>query len=184
MITDTMTTTKWVLDATHSEVHFKVKHLMISTVTGQFNTFEGTLETEDDDFTTAKAFFSADVNSISTNNEQRDQHLKNTDFFDIENHPHLTFESEKTVRVDDGNYKVYGDLTLRGITKSIELDAELGGTTVDPWGNTRVGFSLKGVINRKDFNVSFGLLTDTGGIALSDEVKLLVNVQFVKQKDH
>jgi polyisoprenoid-binding protein YceI len=183
MTTDTMTTTKWVLDATHSEIQFKVKHLMISTVTGQFNTFEGSIETEEDDFTTAKAHFSADINSISTNNEHRDAHLKNADFFDAENYPQLTFESEKIEQVDDENYKVHGDFTLRGITKKIILDAELGGTTVDPWGNTRVGFAIKGVINRKDFDVSFGLLTDTGGIALSDEVKLLVNVQFVKQKD-
>ena len=182
MTTANMTTTKWVLDATHSEIQFKIKHLMISTVTGQFNKFEGTIETEEDDFATATAHFSADINSISTNNEQRDAHLKNADFFDAENHPQLTFEAEKTEKVDDEKYKIYGTLTLRGVSKKIILDAELGGITQDPWGNTRVGFSLTGKINRKDFGVSFGLLTETGGVALGDEVKMLVNAQFVKQK--
>jgi len=183
MTTANMTTTKWVLDTTHSEIQFKVKHLMISTVTGQFNKFEGFFETEEDDFTTAKAYFTADINSISTNNDQRDAHLKHSDFFDAENYPQLTFESEEIERVDDENYKIHGILTLRGVSKKIILDAEWGGTTQDPWGNTRDGFSLNGKINRKDFGVSFGLLTETGGVALGDEVKLLVNAQFVKQKD-
>lgn len=181
MTTTNLTATKWVLDTTHSEIQFKIKHLMISTVTGQFNKFEGFFETEEDDFESAQAYFSADVSSISTNNEQRDAHLKNPDFFDAENHPQLTYESERIEKLDDENYKIHGVLTLRGVSKKIVLDAEFGGTTQDPWGNTRIGFSLTGKINRKDFGVSFGLLSETGGIALSDEVKLLVNAQFVKQ---
>jgi polyisoprenoid-binding protein YceI len=181
-INSTLTTTKWVLDPTHSEVQFKIRHLMISTVTGQFNKFEGTIETEDDDFTTAKAHFSAEVTSINTNNEQRDAHLKNVDFFDGDNHPQITFESEKMEKVDEENYKVYGIFTMRGISKKIILDAEFGGAATDPWGNSRVGFSLSGKINRKDFGVSFGLLADTGGVALANEVKMIVNAQFVKQK--
>jgi polyisoprenoid-binding protein YceI len=154
---------------------------MISTVTGQFNRFEGNIEMEAEDLTTAKAYFTADVNSISTNNEQRDAHLKNNDFFDVENYPQLVFETEKIERADEENYKVHGILTMRGISKNIVLDAEFGGITKDPWGNTRIGFSLTGKINRKDFGVSFGMFTETGGIALSDEVKLLANAQFVQQ---
>ncbi len=176
-----MATTKWAIDPTHSEIQFKIKHLMISTVTGQFNRFEGNIEMEAEDLTTAKAYFTADVNSISTNNEQRDAHLKNNDFFDVENYPQLIFETETVEKTDEENYKVHGILTMRGISKNIVMDAEFGGITKDPWGNTRIGFSLTGKINRKDFGVSFGLFTETGGIALSDEVKLLANAQFVQQ---
>jgi polyisoprenoid-binding protein YceI len=121
------------------------------------------------------------LDSISTNNEHRDAHLKNSDFFDIENHPRLTFKTEKVEKLDDENHKIYGVLTIKGISKETILDAEYGGITTDPWGGTRVGFSLSGKINRKDFGVSFGMLTETGGIALGDEVKMLVNAQFVKQ---
>jgi len=182
MTTINSTKTKWVLDATHSEVQFKVKHLMISTVTGQFNKFEGSIETEGDDFTTARATFSADVNSISTNNEQRDAHLRNPDFFDADNHPQLTFESDKVEQTDDENYKVHGTFTIRGVAKEGILNAEFGGIVPDPWGNTRVGFSVTGKIKRKDFGVSFGLLSDATSAMLSDEVKLFINAQFVKQK--
>ena len=176
-----MTTNKWVIDPTHSEIQFKIKHLMISTVSGQFNQFEGAAETEGDDFTSAKARFSADIDSISTNNEQRDEHLKNGDFFDAENYPQLTFETERVQKAGDDDYKINGILTMRGVSKSIVLDAEFGGITQDPWGNTRAGFELSGKINRKDFGVSFGMLTETGGIALGEEVKLVASVQFVKQ---
>ena len=176
-----MTTTKWTIDPTHSEIQFKVKHLMISTVTGQFNQFEGNIEMEAEDFVTAKAIFTADINSISTNNEQRDAHLKNNDFFDVENYPQLIFETEKVEKIDEEDYKVHGVLTMRGVSKNIVLDTEFGGITKDPWGNTRIGFSLSGKINRKDFGVSFGMFTETGGIALGEEVKLLANAQFVKQ---
>lgn len=173
--------TTWAIDPTHSEIQFKVKHLMISTVTGQFNTFSGTVETDGDDFTTAKVRFTADINSISTNNEQRDTHLRSGDFFDAENHPQLVFEADKLEKIGDENYKVHGTLTMRGISKPVILDAELGGMAQDPWGNTRAGFTLNGKINRKDFGVSFGMLTETGGIALSDEVKIVASAQFVKQ---
>jgi len=181
MQTATITTTKWALDDTHSDVQFKIRHLMISTVTGQFNKFKATIETEDEDFTTAKAYFTADVNSISTNNEQRDAHLRNDDFFDAENYPELNFETEEIEKVDDENYKIYGIATIKGISRKIILDAEFGGIIQDPWGNTRVGFSLSGKISRKDFGLSFGLVSDTGGVGLANEVKIFANVQFVKQ---
>jgi polyisoprenoid-binding protein YceI len=176
-----MKTTKWAIDPSHSEIQFKVKHLMISNVTGQFNKFNGTVETDGDDFSTAKVHFTADINSISTNNPQRDAHLQNGDFFDAENHPQLVFEGDRMEKTGDGNYKVHGMLTMRGVTKQVALDAEFGGITQDPWGNTRSGFSLSGKINRKDFGVSFGAVTETGGALLGEEVKISANAEFVKQ---
>ncbi|MGZ4059906.1 MAG: YceI family protein [Bacteroidia bacterium] len=176
-----MSKTKWVLDVAHSEMQFKIKHLMITNITGQFTKFEGTVETEGEDFTTAKARVSADISSISTNNAHRDGHLQSGDFFDTANHPQLTFESEKMEKVDEENYKLHGTLTMRGVSKKIVLDAELGGIVKDPYGNTKAGFTITGKINRKDFGVSFGMLTETGGIALGEEVKLNISAQFTKQ---
>lgn len=175
-----MTTVNWALDPMHSEVLFKVKHLMISKVTGQFRKFDATVQTEGDDLATAKINFTAEIDSISTNNEQRDAHLKNGDFFDAENHPQLRFESSKLEKIDDEQYKLYGTLTMRGNSKDIALDVEYGGTTQDPWGNTRTGFTVEGKINRKDFGVSFGAVSETGGVMLGEEVSIIAQVQFVK----
>lgn len=175
-----MTTTKWALDPTHSEIQFKVKHLMISKVTGQFEKFDASVETEDNDMSTAKVTFSADVNSISTNNEQRDAHLKNADFFDAENHPQLTFVSSKLEKVDEENYKLHGTLTMRGTSKDITLDVEYGGLITDPWGNTRTGFTINGKINRQDYGVSFGMVTETGGLLLGNDVAIHAQAEFVK----
>jgi polyisoprenoid-binding protein YceI len=176
-----MATAKWVLDPAHSEIQFKVKHLMISKVTGQFEKFDASVETEGDDLSTAKVTFSADVNSISTNNDQRDAHLRNSDFFDAENHPQLTFVSSKLEKVDDENYKMHGVLTMRGASKDIALDVEFGGLITDPWGNARTGFTVNGKINRQDFGVSFGgMVTETGGILLSNDVAIHAQAEFVK----
>jgi len=171
----------WVLDPTHSELQFKIKHLMISTVTGQFNQFKATVETEGDDFATAKVHFQAEVSSISTNNEQRDAHLKNGDFFDAEKYPEIIFEGHKMEKKGDDEYKLYGNITMRGVSKQLVLDVEFGGITKDPWGNMRTGFSVSGKINRYDFGMSFGAVSETGGLLLGDEVKIHANVQFVKQ---
>jgi polyisoprenoid-binding protein YceI len=176
-----MSTTKWALDPTHSELQFKVKHLMISTVTGQFNQFNATVETEGNDFTKAKIDFSAEVDSISTNNAQRDAHLKNTDFFDAPNHPRIIFKSSQLEKLNDEEYKLAGTLTMRGTSREVSLNVEFGGVTIDPWGNTRAGFTVTGKINRQDFGVSFGGITDTGAILLGDDVRINANVQFVKQ---
>lgn len=178
-----MKTTKWVIDPTHSEIQFKVKHLMISNVTGQFNKFEGTVETDGEDFTTSAIHFSADIKSINTNNEQRDAHLHSGDFFDTENYPKLVFTGSKMERIDDENYKLNGMLSMRGVSKAISLNVELGGIAKDPWGNTRAGFSISGKINRKDWGISFGMLTDAGGVGLGEEVKLIASVQFIKQAE-
>jgi polyisoprenoid-binding protein YceI len=176
-----MAITKWNIDPTHSEIHFKVKHLMVSWVTGGFKEFNATVETEDDNLSTAKVRFTAEVNSISTNNEQRDAHLKTGDFFDAENHPQIIFESEKLEKIDDETYKVHGNLTMRGASKKIAFNVEYGGVTQDPWGLTRMGISISGKINRKDFGVSFGMVTETGGVLLGDDVTISANTEFVKQ---
>lgn len=176
-----MSTTKWALDPTHSEVQFKVKHLMISTVTGHFKKFDASVETQGEDFSTARIHFSADLDSITTNNEQRDGHLKTTDFFDAQNHPKITFEGNKLEKVSDEQYKLHGNFTIRGVSKPVVLDVEYGGIAKDPWGNTRAGFSVNGKINRKDFGINFGAVTETGGLVVSDDVKLHSNVEFVKQ---
>lgn len=176
-----MSNTKWALDPTHSELQFKIKHLMISTITGQFNKFKGTAETEDEDFTKAKVHFEIDVNSISTNNEQRDLHLKTGDFFDEGKYPKIIFEGDRMEKTGDDEYKLHGTISIRGVSKPLVLHAECGGITRDPWGNTRTGFSVTGKINRYDFGVSFGAVTETGGLLLGDEVKIIANVQFVKQ---
>ncbi len=175
-----MATTKWILDPTHSEIHFKVKHLMVSWVTGSFRQFNAEVTTNGDDFTTGKVKFTADINSISTNNEQRDGHLKTGDFFDAENHPQLVFEGDKLEKIDDENYKLHGTLTMRGASKKITLKVEFGGITEDPWGNTRTGFSISGTINRKDYGVSFSMVSETGGILLGEDVSINANVEFVK----
>lgn len=173
------TLTKWVLDPMHSEVQFKVKHLVISTVTGSFKKFEGTMETENDDFTGADINISLDVNSIDTNQDQRDGHLKGADFFDAEQYPSITFKSTSLEKAGD-DYVLKGDLTIKGITKPVTLTAEHGGSATDFYGNTKAGFDVVGKINRKDFGLTWDGITEAGSVVVSDEVKLIFNVQFAK----
>lgn len=177
-----MATTKWVLDPTHSEVQFKVKHLVISTVTGSFKSFEGTLETEGDDITNGKVEFSLDVNSIDTNQEQRDGHLKGPDFFDAENHPKITFKSNNLTAKSDDEYVAEGELTIKGITKPVILNVEFGGSADDFYGNTKAGFEVTGKISRKEFGLTWEGVTEAGSIVVGDDIKLIANVQFAKQK--
>ena len=174
------TTTKWVLDAMHSEVQFKVKHLVISTVTRSFKKFEGTLETENEDFTGADINISLDVNSIDTNQDQRDGHLKGADFFDAEQYPAITFKSTSFEK-DGGDYTLKGDLTIKGVTKPVKLAAEYGGVATDFYGNTKAGFDVTGKINRKEFGLTWDGITEAGSVVVSEEVKLIFNVQFAKQ---
>lgn len=175
-----MATTKWAIDPTHAEILFKVKHLLVSKVTGHFKNFDATVETEGDNLETAKINFTADIHSISTNNEQRDAHLRNNDFFDAENHPNITFVSERLEKTDDEHYKLHGTLTIRGTSRHETLNVEHGGTITDPWGNTRAGFTINGKINRKNYGVNFDLLSETGGILLGHDVEIYVEAEFVK----
>ncbi len=176
-----MVTTKWAIDPVHSDIQFKVKHMMISTVTGQFKQFDATVETVGDDFSTAKINFSADVKSISTNNDQRDGHLNATDFFESEKYPQLVFVGDKLEKMDNENYQLHGTLSMRGVSKTITLAVEFGGVMVDPYGNTRAGFSIEGKLNRKDYGVNFSMISEAGSILLAEEVKIQVNAEFVKQ---
>lgn len=169
------------IDASHSEITFKVKHLMISNVSGSFQKFDATMTTEKEDLTDAKISFEADVDSITTNNEQRDGHVKSDDFFNAEKFPKLTFVSESFTKVDDENYKLTGDLTIRDVTKKITLDVNYGGSIVDPWGFTRHGFEINGKINRKEFDLKWHAVTETGGFVLSDDVKLHLHAEMIKQ---
>lgn len=171
----------WALDPTHSEVQFKVKHLMITNVTGNFGVFSTNVETEGDDFTKSSISFSADINSINTNNEQRDGHLKSADFFDAENHGTLSFTATSFEKVDDENYKMSGDLTIKDVTKNVTLNVEFGGINKDPWGNTKAGFTINGKINRKDFGLNWNASLETGGMLVSEEVRLMAEIQLVKQ---
>lgn len=174
-----MATTNWVIDASHSEIQFKVKHLVITTVTGNFNEFSGTVESGDT-FENAKITFEANTASISTNSEQRDGHLKSGDFFDAEKFPKLRFKATKFSKKGDG-FELDGDLTIKDVTNSVTLAVEYGGTAKDPWGNTKAGFEVTGKINRKDFGLTWNAPTEAGGVLVSDEVKLIANVQLLKQ---
>lgn len=175
-----METTKWVIDPLHSEVHFKVKHLVISTVTGAFNTFGGEALTSGDDFENAKVEFTMDVNSINTNQEARDSHLKSADFFDAEQFPQISFESTSFKKAKGDQYQLTGNLTMKGITKEVTVDAEYGGTAKDAYGNTKLGFEVSGKINRKEFGLTYNALTETGGLALGEDIKLIANIQLAK----
>lgn len=174
-----MASTKWVIDPMHSEVTFKVRHLMISTVTGSFKVFNGHAETEDDEFRSVKNIdFKADVKSIDTNNEQRDTHLKSADFFSAEEHPYLEFRAESFNSSDN---KITGTLSMRGTERPITLDVDFGGTVVDGYGQTKAGLTVTGKVNRKDFGLVWSQVTEAGSVVVSDEVKMVAEVQFIKQ---
>lgn len=174
-----MASTKWVIDPMHSEVTFKVRHLMISTVTGSFKVFDGQAETEGDDFKSVRNIeFKADVNSIDTNNEQRDTHLKSADFFAADEHPYLEFKAESFNSSDN---KLNGTLKMRGTERPIALDVDFGGTVVDGYGQTKAGLTVSGKVNRKDFGLVWSQVTEAGSVVVSDEVKIVAEVQFIKQ---
>ena len=166
--------TKWNLDTTHSEITFKVRHMMISNVKGAFNTFTAEVEAEDDTFKNAKVSATIQTDSIDTNNADRDTHLKSADFFNVEQNPTITFESASLA--DD----VTGHLTINGVTKPVQLEVEFGGINKDPWGNTKAGFTFEGKIKRSDFGLNWNAALETGGVLVSDEVKIAGELQFVK----
>lgn len=175
-----MATTKWVLDPAHSELQFKVKHLMITTVTGSFNDFSAELTTDSEDFEHSSISFKAGVSSIDTGNKDRDGHLASGDFFNAEEFPSISFTST-SFKKDGEDYKLTGDLTIKEVTKSVTLNVEFGGTAQDPWGNTKAGFTLNGKINRTDFGLTYNAALETGGVMLSEEVRILGELQFAKE---
>lgn len=179
----TTTKTKWVLDPTHSELLFKVKHLMITNVKGEFRKFDASIESDGDDFDNASVTATVDASSIFTNNEDRDNHLRSDDFFSVEAHPEITFESTSLEKLDDENYRLNGTLTMKGVSKEISLDVEFGGIIKDPYGNVKAGFSVSGKINRKEWGLNWNAALETGGVMVSDEVRISSEVQFVRQQE-
>jgi polyisoprenoid-binding protein YceI len=177
----TQTATKWVIDPMHSEVQFKVKHLVISTVSGFFKSFAGELITDGDDFENAEIDFTLDIDSIDTNQSQRDEHLKSAEFFDAATYPKISFKSTSFTKTGDDEYALKGDLTIKDVTKPVSLDVEFGGSAADFYGNTKAGFEISGKINRKDFGLTWDGVTEAGSIVVGEDIKLLINVQFAKQ---
>ncbi len=169
------------IDPSHSEIKFKVKHLMITNVTGEFKTFDATMESDKADFSDAKISFTADIDSINTNQEQRDTHLKSDDFFNAEKFPKMTFVSKELKHVSGSDYKLTGDLTIRDITKEVVLDVEFGGRMTDFYGQDKAGFELSGKINRSTFGLKWSAVTEAGGVVVSNDVKLQLAAQMVKQ---
>lgn len=169
------------IDPSHSEIGFKVRHLVISNVSGHFTKFDATMTTDKEDLTDAQVSFEADADSVSTHNEQRDTHLKSDDFFNAEKFPKITFKSTSVERKSDDEYVLKGDLTIRNFTKPVSLNVTHGGHTLDPWGQQREGFEITGKISRKEFGLKWNALTEAGGAVVSDEVRLFLNVEMVKQ---
>lgn len=180
---ETTVRTKWNIDASHSEILFKVKHLMITNVKGEFRKFDAEIESDNDDFTNAEIKLTIDASSVFTNNEDRDNHLRSADFFDVATYPEISFDSTSFDRIDDENYELKGMLTIKGISKEIILNAEFGGINRDPWGNEKAGFSLAGSFNRKDWGLNWNAALETGGVLVSDEVRMTAEVQFVKSNE-
>lgn len=176
-----MSKTKWLLDQTHSELGFKIKHLMITNVSGSFKNFNAIVETREEDFSTAQIKLTAEMASIFTNNEQRDNHLRTSDFFEVEKYPELKFKSTKVEKIDSDTFALYGELTLKGVTKPVKLNVEFNGVTKDPWGVERAGFLVTGKINRSNWGVNFNAALETGGVMLSEEVKISSEIQLIKQ---
>lgn len=172
--------TKWVLDPAHSELTFKVKHMMIANVKGEFRTFQAEIEGEN--LLKSNVRVTIDAASVFTNENDRDNHLKSADFFDVENYKELVFESTSFEKANDENYTLKGLLTIKDIAKEVTLDVEFGGVNKDPWGSEKAGFSLEGKISRKDWGLTWNAALETGGVLVSDEVRISADVQFAKQE--
>jgi polyisoprenoid-binding protein YceI len=175
-----MKNTKWEIDPTHSEVHFKVKHLGIATLTGRFDEIAGTAEA-DENFENAEFYFTANVDSINSNDQKRDTHLKSIDFFDAEKFPKITFYSTKFKRTSDTNFELIGKLTIKEITKPTILKIKYNGTATDPWGNIKAGLQLNGKINRKDFGLTWNAAIEAGGVLVGEEIKIAANIELLKK---
>lgn len=175
-----MTKTKWALDASHSSVDFSVKHMMIANVKGTFKDFDAKIEADPTDLTTASIEFSIDTASVDTRNGDRDAHLRSGDFFDVENHPKMTFTATSISKKDEGEYDVTGDLTIKGTTKPQTFTVTFEGTGKDPWGNEKVGFGVEGSINRSDYGLTWNAALETGGVLVGDKVKISLDIQAAK----
>lgn len=176
-----MAKSNWTIDPSHSEIGFKVKHMMFTNVSGKFNNFQAKIENEDDKFETSQISFSAQVNSIDTNNVDRDNHLRSADFFDAESYPVISFKSTGINKVNENMFEVSGDLTIKNVTQNITLEVEYSGLMKDPWGNTKAGVSLSGKINRKAFGLTWNTSLETGGVLVGEDTKLAAEVQLIRE---
>jgi polyisoprenoid-binding protein YceI len=173
--------TKWTIDPSHSEIAFKVKHLMITNVKGVFKDFNANIYTSGDEFVPSEIELMINPGSIDTGDAKRDEHLKSSDFFDIGNFRQISYDSTSCEKVDnEGNYVLYGDLTIKGVKRPVKLDVEFGGVMKDPWGNEKTGFTVNGKINRKDWGLNWNAALEAGGVLVSDEVKISAEAQLVR----
>ena len=172
--------TKWSIDQDHSEISFKLRHLMIAHVRGNFKKFEASIQTVKNDFLTADIDLWIDVASIDTDNEKRDEHLRSTEFFDVANHKQITFLANTIEKSEGGDkHDLWGDLTIKGITKKVKMNIEFGGITKDPWGNEKAGFTVTGKINRTEFGLTWNNTLETGGIMVGEEVSILCEIELI-----
>jgi polyisoprenoid-binding protein YceI len=174
--------TTWSLDPAHSEIGFQVKHLMITSVRGKFDKFDIHATCPENDFEKVHVEFTADTASVNTSSEQRDGHLKSADFFDSENHPQMTFKSNGMKKISGDDYEMSGDLTIRGVTKPVKVKVEVAGMVKDPYGQTKAGFIVEGKINRKDFGLLWNATLETGGLMVSDDVKIHADIQMIRKE--
>jgi len=180
--TPTKAQTIWIIDHSHSQVMFTVSHLVIAEITGSFKKFSGNIKSSEADFTDAQIDFTIDVNSVNTDNEMRDNHLKGDDFFNADKYPKMVFKGKSFKKVSGNKYQLTGELTIRDVTKTITLDVTYAGTVLDPWENTKAGFKIKGTINRFDYNLKWNNLTDAGGAVVGEDVEITVNLELAKSK--
>jgi polyisoprenoid-binding protein YceI len=174
---------KWIIDPVHSEIGFKVKHLMITNVKGEFREFDASIYTTGENFMTSEIDFWLNPASVNTGDSKRDEHLRSADFFDVENYKQISFTGNTYEQVDgDASYTLYGDLTIKGIKKQVKLDVEFGGVMKDPWGNEKAGFTINGKINRKDWGLNWNATLEAGGVLVSEDVRISCEVQLVKQQ--
>jgi len=182
--TEVITKIKWAIDPLNSQIGFRVKHLMFTNVRGSFKEFDASIYTTGEDFTTAEIDLWINPASIDTGNEKRDEHLKSTDFFEVEKFREINFMADSLLEVDkDGNYELYGALTLKGISRQIKLNVEFGGLRKDPWGTDRALFTINGKINRKDWGLNWNAALETGGVLVSEDVWIICELQLIRQSD-
>ncbi|MBX6377957.1 MAG: YceI family protein [Clostridia bacterium] len=172
---------RWVIDPSHTTVEFAVRHMMIATVKGRFGGIEGVIEADPSDLSTASVTATIDAASVDTRDAKRDEHLRSADFFDVANHPKITFASRRVAPKGGNRYELLGDLTIRGVTREVSLDLTFDGQAKDPWGNERAAFTAEGSLNRKDFGLNWNALLETGGVLVGDQVKITVYVEAVRQ---
>ncbi|MHB1681680.1 MAG: YceI family protein [Bacilli bacterium] len=176
-----MSKQKWAVDAAHSSIDFSIKHMMVAKVKGSFHTFDAVIDADPEDLTTASIEFSVDVASIDTRNGDRDTHLRSADFFDVENHPKMTFKSTKIVKKSEGEYDVTGDLSIRGVTRPESFLVTYEGQGKDPWGNEKAGFSGHGAISRSDYGLTYNSVLETGGVLIGDQIQISIEIEAGKQ---